>query len=129
MRQINFDLIEEALTHHAGERCPDYEPDCYVCKAWRQFDQLRGEEQSMHITINPNDEDTGLWVAIQYWPHEPTHVYGPFETEDEARQYAEMNNFANGQGSYEVKEIFNAHYHEDPNDYRGMGWVGQDGRP
>lgn len=83
----------------------------------------------MNVTINPNQEDTGLWVVLSYWPYSPTHVYGPFTTAEEARQYAEMNGFANDEGAYEVKEIFNAHYEEDPNDYRGMGWVGSDGRP
>ena len=34
------DRIEEALTEHWGEKCPDYEPGCPTCDAWHQFDAI-----------------------------------------------------------------------------------------
>lgn len=34
-------LIEEAITAQFGDRCPDYEPGCYCCEAWRELDRLR----------------------------------------------------------------------------------------
>lgn len=43
------DLIAECITEQYGERCPDFEPGCYCCQAWAQYDalrtaQARGEE-------------------------------------------------------------------------------------
>lgn len=35
------DLIEEALTAHWGERCPDKFQGCGACDAWSQLDDLR----------------------------------------------------------------------------------------
>ena len=32
--------IEEAIEGQWGERCPDYEEGCPVCKAWREYDNL-----------------------------------------------------------------------------------------
>lgn len=41
-------MIEEAIKDYYGERCPDYDADCVVCQAWREFDEamlkLTGEE-------------------------------------------------------------------------------------
>jgi len=34
-------LIEEAITEHAGERCPDFDPECVVCQTWVEYDQLK----------------------------------------------------------------------------------------
>jgi hypothetical protein len=34
-------LIEDAITEHFGERCPDYMWGCTVCAAWKQYDTLR----------------------------------------------------------------------------------------
>ena len=75
------------------------------------------------------NEETGKWVILNYFPHSPVDVYGLFDSEQEAREYAERNGFARGQNAYEVKMVLNAHYQENQNDYVGMGWVGSDGRP
>lgn len=32
------DLIAEAIDGTFGERCEDFEPDCYCCQAWAQYD-------------------------------------------------------------------------------------------
>ena len=37
----NRDQVAEAITEHWGERCPDFEPTCWCCKAWAQYDALR----------------------------------------------------------------------------------------
>lgn len=34
------DLIADAITEQYGERCPDYEPECWCCKVWKQYDAL-----------------------------------------------------------------------------------------
>ncbi|MFC0246444.1 hypothetical protein ACFOLL_04575 [Falsochrobactrum ovis] len=33
-------LIVEAITEHYGERCPDYDEDCFCCKVWSDYDAL-----------------------------------------------------------------------------------------
>ena len=35
--------IEEAITEHWGERCPDHEPECLTCQAWAELDKLSDE--------------------------------------------------------------------------------------
>lgn len=79
--------------------------------------------------MNENSEETGKWVILNYFPHSPVDVYGLFDTEEEARAYAEKQNMAMGNNSYSVHMVLNAHYYEDPSNYVGMGWVGKDGRP
>ena len=74
-------------------------------------------------------EETGKWVILNYFPHSPVDVYGLFDSEQEAREYAEKHVFFKQKTAYEVKMVLNAHYQENQNDYVGMGWVGSDGRP
>lgn len=76
-----------------------------------------------------NDEETGKWVILNFFPNSPVDVYGLFDSEEEAREYAEKQGMARGGNSYDIKMVLNAHYHEDPSDYVGMGWIGRDGRP
>lgn len=26
-----------------GERCPEFEPECYTCKAWADYDRIRSK--------------------------------------------------------------------------------------
>lgn len=33
------DLIADALTEFYGERCPDFEPNCVGCQAWKHYDE------------------------------------------------------------------------------------------
>ena len=46
------------------------------------------------------------WVILSYFPHSPVDVYGLFDSEKEAMDYAEKQGFAVGQGAYEVKCIW-----------------------
>lgn len=55
-----------------------------------------------------NDETTGKFVILHFFPHEPVQVYGLFDTEEEARQYAERQSFANNGCAYAVHEVLNA---------------------
>lgn len=35
-----MNLVEQALTEHWGEKCPEYEQGCVVCQAWREYENL-----------------------------------------------------------------------------------------
>jgi hypothetical protein len=74
-------------------------------------------------------ETTGSWIVLDYFPHSPVQVYGSFTSEDEARAWAEKNRLGREPNAFQVVEVLNAFYSEDPSDYAGMGWVGRDGRP
>ena len=37
---VKADPIEEAIENYWGERCPDYDADCVVCQAWKEFDAI-----------------------------------------------------------------------------------------
>ena len=59
--------------------------------------------------MNTTDEETGKWVVVDYFPHEPAQVYGFFDTEEEATDYAERQGMGNGPGAYSVQMVLNAH--------------------
>lgn len=63
----------------------------------------------MRVNMKPNDETTGKFVILHFFPHEPSQVYGLFDTEEEACQYAETQNLAGNDGAYAVHEVLNAH--------------------
>lgn len=42
------DPVEEAIHYYAGPRCPDYEPECPCCRAWRAFDKLQSDARTFH---------------------------------------------------------------------------------
>jgi len=33
--------VEEAITEYWGPRCPDFDPECRVCRTWVRFDVLK----------------------------------------------------------------------------------------
>lgn len=33
--------LEKAIAKNYGKRCPDYEPDCVVCKMWKAFETIK----------------------------------------------------------------------------------------
>ena len=35
-----MNLVEQAITEHWGEKCPEYEQGCVVCQAWREYENL-----------------------------------------------------------------------------------------
>lgn len=59
-----------------------------------------------------NDEETGKWVILNYFPHEPADVFGFFDTEKEALDYAEKNGMDMYGNSFDVHMVLNAHYQE-----------------
>jgi hypothetical protein len=36
-----YPLISLSITEALGERCPDFDLECWCCKAWAEFDALR----------------------------------------------------------------------------------------
>lgn len=59
-----------------------------------------------------NDEETGQWVILNFFPHSPVDVYGFFDTEEAAREYAERQGMSMGGNTYSVHMVLNAHYQE-----------------
>ena len=49
-----MNMLEQAIEGHWGERCPDHEDECVVCKAWEQYDQVVKYEELL----------TNLMIAI-----------------------------------------------------------------
>ena len=45
------------------------------------------------------------WVIVHFWPRGPVQVYGTFQSDTEARDYAEQHGFAVDQGAYTVVSI------------------------
>jgi hypothetical protein len=93
--------IHEAVESYWGERCPDHDPDCPTCKAWREYDAM--------MDNNTTDEETGKWVIVDYFPNSPTQVYGFFDSEVEARAYADAQGFGRNSGAYDIHMVLNAH--------------------
>ena len=80
------------------------------------------------MDIDTTSEETGKWVILSYFPHCPVEVFGFFDSEQGARDYAHRQGFPIG-GAYDIRMVLNAHYEEDQFDPVAMGWVGKDGRP
>ena len=55
-------------------------------------------------------EETGKWVLVAYFEHEPFDVYGLFNTEQEAWDYAEKHRA--DFDACAVKSVLNAFYEE-----------------
>ena len=53
-------------------------------------------------TWSDTDEETGLWVIIDHFPNSPSHTYGFFDTEAEARTYADQQ----GKGAMVVRMTY-----------------------
>lgn len=56
------------------------------------------------------EEETGKWVILDYFPNSPTHIYGFFDSEAEARAFAARQGMGNNGGAYSVHTVLNAHY-------------------
>ena len=100
-----------------------------LAKFMEEVNALDAVLSSLPNPSQVNDEETGKWVILSFFPNSPTDVYGLFDSEQEARDYAERHGFSTGGNAYQINMVLNAHYHENPSDYVGMGWVGKDGRP
>jgi len=55
-----------------------------------------------------NDEETGKWVILSYFPFSPVEVYGLFDTEEEAHAYAEEQGMSMSGKAYSVHMVLNA---------------------
>ena len=62
--------------------------------------------------METNDEETGKWVVLNYFSHEPAHVYGFFDTEKEALDYAIKHKMDMYGNSFDIQMVLNAHYVE-----------------
>jgi hypothetical protein len=60
--------------------------------------------------METNDEETGKWVILNFFPHSPTHVFGFFDTEKEALDYAEKNGMDKCGNAFDIQMVVNAHY-------------------
>lgn len=59
MAAISMEALHGAINEWAGERCPDFEPECFTCKAWSAFDQL-----CETFDLNPGDFK-GIAAALE----------------------------------------------------------------
>jgi hypothetical protein len=60
--------------------------------------------------MNENSEETGKWVILNFFPHSPTDVYGFFDTEKEALDYAIKHKMDMYGNAFDIKMVLNAHY-------------------
>ena len=60
--------------------------------------------------METNDEETGKWVILNYFPHSPTNVYGFFDTEKEALDYAIKHKMDMHGNAFDTQMVLNAHY-------------------
>jgi hypothetical protein len=81
------------------------------------------------MSDDANNDETGKWVILRYFPYSPVDVYGLFDSEQEALEYADRKGLAVAPGAYEIKMVLNAHIPEEQFDPAQMGWVGRNGRP
>jgi hypothetical protein len=47
---MNTSAIHEAVESYWGERCPDHDPDCPTCKAWQEYDAMKGDNRETAMT-------------------------------------------------------------------------------
>jgi hypothetical protein len=43
MKTYSKNPIHEAVEFYWGERCPEHDPNCPTCKAWREYDIMTGK--------------------------------------------------------------------------------------
>jgi hypothetical protein len=59
-----MNLVEEAITGHWGERCPEHEDGCPVCDAWRQYDNLTTHNEMHYKALNNLTREKEMRMAI-----------------------------------------------------------------
>ena len=55
--------------------------------------------------VGLTDEETGQWVIVDYFPNSPTNVYGFFNSEAEARAYADQQGMGRNSGAYDIHMV------------------------
>lgn len=59
-------LIEEAIREYFGERCPDFDPGCLGCLAWKAVDELaslRSDNERLRAALEKINVGEG-WAAL-----------------------------------------------------------------
>ena len=70
-------MIEEAIKNYYGERCPDHDADCIVCKAWQEFDTI----EYVHKPMSKDETKEKFWVVRKWF-------YNPDETDMDKQYYS-----------------------------------------
>lgn len=93
--------IEQALTAHWGERCPDIEQGCPCCDAWAEYDALRNERDALALVIMGGEDAPGLAASLSV----------------KELQKLQLENQANTRAfhEYDLAEARNAALHEAAN--------------
>ena len=63
------DLIADAIREHWGERCPDFDPECWCCRAWAEYDEitrLRAENERLRAALREVMDDLTL-ISKNHW--------------------------------------------------------------
>lgn len=51
------DLLAFSITEALGERCDDFNQDCYTCQAWQQYDRLTASSPA-----EVSEEELARWL-------------------------------------------------------------------
>lgn len=76
-----MNVLEVAVTEAFGERCPDYEPECPCCMAWKALDNSERQSKLIDELVevlkeyaedeaNSRDERLNLLIS-KAQPHKP----------------------------------------------------------
>jgi len=64
---VEYPLISLSITEALGERCPDFDPECWCCKAWAEFDALRAaistEKERAEVAFRADLDARGLTIV------------------------------------------------------------------
>lgn len=65
-------LLCEAITEAFGERCEDFEPECWCCKAWAELDRLVHEKDEAQAALKASIELINRMMHVHVAPDECT---------------------------------------------------------
>ena len=80
---------------------------CYVASKLGDEIEIPEElvvKESQIMNKKPTNETKEQWVILTFWPHEPTEVYGIFNSQKEALNYANRQGFHHT-CAYDVHQI------------------------
>jgi len=61
-----MNVLEVAVTEAFGERCPDYEPECPCCMAWKALDNSERQSKlidELTIALSESADEIETWGA------------------------------------------------------------------
>jgi hypothetical protein len=82
-------LIAEAVEAQWGARCPEFDPDCHTCQAWKQLDDLA----TARPALTEGAMAALMEIRDRHLPDQPTH-YGGTEYDWVVRQYDGLRHIA-----------------------------------